>query len=226
MSLRKVQFSNGEFYHIYNRGVDKRIIFPNPRYLSRFFQSMDEFNTLEPIGSIYARSFVKKNPLRGEASKEKNKKLVEFVCYCLNPNHYHFILRQVSEKGIEKFMHRLSTGYTMYLNVKRKRSGVLFQGPFKAVHIDTNTQLLYVSVYVNLNFKIHQFLLRGEASKLRFLSSWDEYAEESKYDFCAKNDVLGQFKNKKEYIEFAERSLEGILERKKLYREMEDYLLE
>ncbi len=219
MSLRKVQFSNNEFYHIYNRGVDKRIIFPNPRYLSRFFQGMDEFNTVKPIGSIYAHSFVKKNLLRSEASKKE--KLVEFVCFCLNPNHYHFVLKQIADKGVEKFMHRISTGYTNYFNLKHKRSGVLFQGPFKAVHIDTNDYLLHISAYVNLNFRVHR--LRSEAPKL---SSWDEYSGKSKYNFCSKDDVLGQFKNKEEYIEFAERSLEGILEKKDLSREMEGYLLE
>jgi putative transposase len=215
MSIRKAQFANGEFYHIFNRGVDKRVIFTNQRDIQRFFQSMSEFNTIEPIGSIYVHSFA----LRSEAPKSE--KLVEFICFCLNPNHYHFILKQVSDKGIEKFMHKLSTGYTNYFNLKQKRSGVLFQGPFKAIRIDTNEYLLHLSAYVNLNFKVHQ--LRSEAPKL---VSWDEYSGKKKFNFCSKEDILGQFKNKADYKKFAERSLEGILERKELAKEMEDLLLE
>ncbi len=219
MSIRKTPFANDEFYHIFNRGVDKRAIFMNQRDIQRFFQSMDEFNTLEPIGSIFENSFRRKSGLGSLASKKKkSEKLVEFVCFCLNPNHYHFILKQVADKGIEKFMQRLGTGHTNYFNLKRKRSGVLFQGPFKSVHIKTNKQLLHTSVYVNLNFKVHQ--LGSETSKC--LSSWDEYIGKTKFNFCQKDDVLGQFKNKKEYKNFAERTLPSILERKEFLRELEE----
>lgn len=170
---------------------------------------MDEFNTIHPGGGIYA------NTLR--RSRASSERLVDIVCYCLNPNHYHFILKQLADKGIEKFIHRLATGYTKYFNAKHKRSGVLFQGKYKAVHIETNEQLLHTSVYVNLNFKVH----RSSASSVKSLSSWSEYSERMKFDFCQKDDVSGQFKNKKEYKEFAERTLPSILERKELLRELE-----
>ncbi len=193
----------------------------NRKDIRRFFQSMDLFNTLEPIGSIYEKLFTEKK--FGGSTSKKRKKLVEFVCYCLNPNHFHFILKQLVDKGIEKFMHRLSTGYTVYFNLKHKRNGVLFQGRYKAVHIDTDGQLLHTSVYVNLNYKIHRF--GGSTSKSGvpvILSSWDEYIGRVKYNFCEKRDILGQFKNKNDYKKFAERSLEGILERKEILRELEE----
>ncbi len=216
--MRKIKFANGEFYHIFNRGVDKRIIFTNQREMQRFFQSMDEFNTIRPTGGIYANSLhFKKNNPRSRASRER---LVNFVCYCLNPNHYHFILEQIADRGIEKFIHRLATGHTKYFNARHKRSGVLFQGKYKAVHIETNGQLLHTSVYVNLNFKIHQ--PRSSASSVQALSSWDEYIGKTKFNFCQKDDVLGQFKNKKEYKEFAERTLPSILERKEFLKELEE----
>lgn len=186
---------------------------------SRFFQSTNEFNTLEPIGSIYEKVHSSKNKFGSKASKSKSKhKLVKLICYCLNPNHYHFLLQQVADKGIEKFMQRLGTGYTKYFNNRHKRNGVLFQDKFKAVHIDTNEQLLHVSVYVNLNYKIHLF--GSKASKC--LSSWNEYTTEIKHNFCEKDDILGQFKNRSEYEKFARRNIDGILERKELLKEMEE----
>jgi REP element-mobilizing transposase RayT len=217
--MRKTQFAEGEYYHIFNRGVDKRIIFSNQREMQRFFQSMCEFNTINPLGGLYASSF---NQLRSSASKKASKeRLVNFICYCLNPNHYHFILEQVADKGIEKFIHRLATGYTKYFNAKHRRSGVLFQGKYKAVHMDSNEQLLHVSAYVNLNFRVHQ--LRSSASNtVRSLSSWDEYIGKTKFNFCKKDDVLGQFKNKSEYKKFAEKTLTAILERKEILRELEE----
>ena len=213
MSKRRMPLENGEIYHIFNRGVEKRQVFMDQSDYRRFIQSMTEFNTTEPIGSIYENSFRKNPSLGGEASK-----LVNIICYCLNPNHYHLILEQTSERGIEKFMHRLATGYTGYFNKKEDRSGVLFQGPFKSVYIGSNEQLLHASVYVNLNFKVHQ--LGGEASKS--WSSWDEYAGDAKHDFCDKNKVLGQFKNKAEYKEFAEKTLVEIVKRKEFLKDLEE----
>lgn len=220
MAIRKIQLATGEYYHIFNRGVDKRTIFQNQRDVQRFFRSMCEFNTIEPIGSIHENSFKKKG-LRSRTPKLPESRLVDIVCYCLNSNHYHLIVKQVADKGVEKFIQKLGTGYTNYFNTKYKRSGVLFQGKYKAVYIDSNEQLLHTSVYVNLNFRVHQ--LGSPASKLiKPLSSWDEYAGKMKFDFCQKDGVLGQFKNKKEYKEFAERTLPSILERKEILRELEE----
>jgi len=219
---RKVNFVTGEFYHIYNRGVDKRIIFSDTYDTKRFFQSMEEFNVEKAIGSIYENSFIKKDPksplvaqLGGEASK-----LVNFICYCLNPNHYHFILEQVLDGGIEKFMQRIGTGYTMYFNNRYKRAGSLFQGVFKSSHIDSNEYLLHSSVYVNLNNRVHK--IDDDLS----WNSWNEYVGEKSSDFCKKDIILGQFNNSNEYKEFAESSLEDILRRKEAEKELESLLLE
>ena len=64
--MRKVRFAEGEFYHIYNRGVDKRPIFLDIEDMKRFYQSMEEFNTKKPIGSIFENSFAKKINLEAE----------------------------------------------------------------------------------------------------------------------------------------------------------------
>ncbi len=216
MSVRKIQFAVGEFYHVYNRGTDKRTIFSDDQDFMRFLQSMEEFNGPNPVGSLYQNSFRKKQQLRSLASKfkdsDKEEKLVEIIAYCLNPNHYHFILQQVAEKGIEKFMQRLGTGYTKYFNHKSDRTGGLFQGKFKAVHIDSNEYLLHVSAYVNLNYLVHR--LKEKTSHYR--SSWNEYIGETKKEkgICCTAAVLGQLRNKKDYIEFARNSIRGTLEKR------------
>ena len=210
--MRKIKFINGEYYHIYNRGTDKRKVFLNDYDFERFLQSMDEFNSTKPIGSIFAYSFVK-SQLRRPTSK-----LVEIVCYCLNPNHFHLILEQRVDGGISEFMKRLSGGYTKYFNFKHKRSGVLFQGKFKAIHINSNEYLLHASSYVNLNNQVHK--LSGDL----FRSSLDEYIDRSRVGFCKKNIVLDQFKNRSEYEIFAKEALKNILNRKEAFKEMEELL--
>ena len=207
LTMRKTQFVVGEYYHIYNRGVDKRNIFQDEKDLSRFWESMLDFNQIEPIGSIYEFSFIKR-----EGKLLKKKPLVEFVAYCLNPNHYHFLLSPLEDQGIEKFMQRLGNGYTKYFNNRHKRSGVLFQGKFKSKHIDSNEYLLHLSVYVNYNND--KKLLGSLASKLS-MSSIDEYLGNTKVKaFCKKDIVLEQFKTIKGYEKFALESLKDIFERK------------
>ncbi len=130
--MRKVIFTNKEYYHIYNRGVDKRVIFENKYDYVRFIESMFEFNIDKSIGSLYKKRLKNKND--SISNLQKNcEKLVEIIAYCLNHNHYHLLLKQVADGGISKFMHKIGTGYTNYFNEKKDRSGSLFQGSFKAV---------------------------------------------------------------------------------------------
>ncbi len=205
--MRKVPLVNGEYYHLYNRGVDKRTIFQDYSDLSRFFESINEFNFVEPIGSIFLNSFNK--------NRKNGKKLIEIVCYCLNPNHYHFVCRQLVENGISEFMKRLSGGYTQYFNNRHKRGGALFQGRFKSSHIDSDSYLRHVSAYVNLNNRFS-----GKPFPLS-KSSWEEYFGKEKSCICNPDIVLGQFKNLKEYQKFAESALEDIIKRKELEKELE-----
>jgi hypothetical protein len=131
-------------------------------------------------------------------------------------------LQQVSEKGIEKFMQRLGTGYTKYFNNKEERSGGLFEGKFQAIHIDSNEYLLHVSVYVNLNDRVHGFGIRtskfSEKVPIKSRSSFDEYIGKVKDEFCEKG-ILGQFKTKR-VPGLAENTLVGIRERKILSQEV------
>ncbi|MCH7597973.1 transposase [Patescibacteria group bacterium] len=217
--MRKTPFVNGELYHIFNRGVDKRSIYRDIEDVERFLESIKKFNSLTPIGSLYELSF---NSLGGPTAKSDDcdEKLVEVICYCLNPNHFHLILEQVADRGISEFMKRLSGGYAWHFNDKYKRSGALFEGKFKSVHVSSNEQLLYVSAYVNLNNYVHQ--LSGPTAKL-VRSSWDEYKGLTQESFCKKDIVLGQFKNAKEYEEEARQTVEGIIERR---YDIDEFLLE
>lgn len=206
--MRKVPFVIGEYYHIYNRGTDKRDIFSSVYDIDRFFQSMIEFNVVEPIGSIYENSF-KVEKSESELGSPAPK-LVNIVNYSLNPNHYHLTLEQNVDDGIKKFMHRLGGGYTNFFNSKYKRSGVLFQGRFKSVHVDSNEYLLHLSAYVNLNYKVHEY----DESAL-FTSSFEEYINKNRNNpICEKDIILKQFKSIEKYISFAEDSVKETVRRR------------
>lgn len=221
MARRKKVFAINEYYHVYNRGVEKRKIFRDRYDVDRFLQSMIAFNTINPVGSL-RKVYEQKN--RGltpveSTGRKKEEQLVDIVAYCLNPNHFHLLLYEKTEGGISEFMKRVLGGYTWYFNNKYKRSGTLLQGRFQSSHVDSNEYLLHVSVYVNLNFCVHQY---KKNVLQNILSSFDEYRSLKKKqpEICTKESILGQFKNKKAYVEFAEQSLIGICERKKLAREL------
>ena len=221
IDMRNMSFVENEFYHVFNRGVEKRDIFLDIHDLHRFCESMDAFNQVKNIGSLRDNSKLKKNRRRasGDLAQEK---LVNFIAYCANQNHFHFILEQVTKKGVEKFMHKLGTGYSKYFNAKYKRSGSLFQGKFKAKHVDSNDYLLHLSAYVNLNNKAHE---ESTESKLKLSrSSWDEYNGKEPLEICRKEVILGQFKNKQEYVAFAESSLLDIVRRKENLKDLEELI--
>ncbi|MFA5872011.1 MAG: transposase [Parcubacteria group bacterium] len=212
--MRKVQLATNEYYHIYNRGVDKRKVFLDDLDYLRFLKSMKEFNSLEPIGSLYEKYLREKkngnyNGSSTSIMEVELPKLVEIIAYCLNPNHYHFILRQVAEKGIEKFMQRLGTSYTKYFNQKNSRTGALFGGKFKSSHIAPNA-LLYLSAYVSCNSEIHGI---AKAENYHWCS-FPEFIGKRKEGLCETKEILGQFKSGQEYFDFAVENIKNQIQRK------------
>lgn len=197
--------ANGECYHIFNRGVDRRSVFTDVKDYERFILSIILMNYEQDGLMIRWRNFKEAYPKESldkflRLNLSERKKLVEIIAYCCNENHYHLILKQLREKGIEKFMQRISTGYTMYFNKKNHRSGSLFQGRFKSTHIDNNELLLHLSVYVNCNSEIHGI---EKAEKYNWCSfpCYMGIQKDNSLDIN-KNMVLDQFNDKNAYNDF------------------------
>lgn len=141
---RKVPFEIGEYYHVFNRGVDKRKIFIDEDDYSYFTHILEVFNDQAPAENV--RYFY-----RGRTSiEERQKPLVEITSFCLMPNHFHLLLKQVADRGIVKFLQKLGN-YTHFFNKKYNRSGVLFQGRNKSSHVGKDNYLNYLKMYIELN---------------------------------------------------------------------------
>lgn len=175
--MRKQPLITGEYYHIYNRGVDKRDIFGNKKDLFRFIESISEFNQVGTIGSI--RNVRKNNTAPKVLSKEP---LVAFIAYCLNPNHFHFVLRQLVDGGIAKFMQKLQAGYTSYFNLKNSRTGSLFQGTFKSQLMSSENYFNKIIGYVNKNYKVHNI----PKSRMELVFSSDHEYENNNFKIVSK----------------------------------------
>lgn len=206
MVRSKVPLVVGEYYHVYNRGTDKRAIFKTRVDSDRFFKCMSLFNTTEPVRSVHALGGI------DAESGKCDDPLVEIVAYCLNPNHYHLLLKEIVDGGISEYVKRLAGGYTSYFNTRHKRTGVLFQGKFKYKHIRSNDHLLHLSAYINCNYRVHALSVEKSNGIIR--SSWGEYIglpHRKDGDICTKSLTLGQFASPARYKQYAERALAIIL---------------
>jgi len=141
------------YYHIYNRGVGKMTIFKNEADYGVFLSYLKEYlspplNKKDRIYVIHMQDRV----FNGVARPPKNfSERIELTCYCLMPNHFHFIIKQLQNGAMRDFVHSILLRYSMYFNKKYNRVGPLFQGRFKAVFIENETYLLHLSRYIHLN---------------------------------------------------------------------------
>jgi putative transposase len=146
VTTRNFTFAEGEFYHVYNRGVEKRVIFLDEFDRRRFTELLYAANSHQPIDLRYV--------LRTHSSIfdwDRGEPLVAIGAYCLMNNHFHILLTPLEEGGVSKFMNKLCTSYSMYFNRKYKRTGALFEGKFKAKHATSDEYLKYLFAYIHLN---------------------------------------------------------------------------
>jgi len=194
MTMRKTIIANGEYYHIFNRGTDKKTIFATSNEYRRFLDLMRLYQYEKPIRFSFLNKIERENIIL-ERSGEK---LVEIICYCLMPNHYHLLLKQNSDNGISRFIRIITNSYARYFNIAHERTGILFQGNFKAVRVEDNEQLLYLSRYIHNNPRAG--FLQDNSSTWNW-SSIHEFISNSRGQ-CDKQIILEQFRNTKTYLNF------------------------
>lgn len=152
-------FVDHTYYHIYNRGVAKQEIFLDKQDYTAFLGCLKLYLTPpKPIDRRF--SITLQGPTLSDKEKtiytasrqpSNHEKTIEFVAYCLMPNHFHLMLRSIERDSMTRFMRSLSTRYSMYFNKKYERVGPLFQGIYKAVMIDYEAQFLWVTKYIHRN---------------------------------------------------------------------------
>ncbi len=203
MSTRTIKFSEGEYYHVYNRGTDKRTIFLDTKDYRRFLALLYVCNSTRAVdmtahfqeGKSFMELFI----------TERNDILVDIGPYCIMPNHFHILVREKVEGGLTKFMSKLATSYSMYFNKKNKRSGVLFEGKFKAKHANTDEYLKYLFAYIHLNpVKIidPEWKKNGIADRDGAKKYLAEYTYSSYLDYMGTNRIEGKILNRDAFPEY------------------------
>ena len=205
---RRHIISEGEYYHIYNRGVEKRKIFLTP-------EDHDRFKKLLYVANSTA-SFVFRN-IESKSLKEidRGEPLVAIGAWVLMPNHFHILVKEITEGGIAAFMAKLCTGYSSYFNKRHERIGPLFQGRYKSQHVVEDTHLKYLFAYIHLNplklldptWKERRNISTTQARKFIFAyehSSYQSYLDTN----CEENILLTKkefpayFSDKRDFEDF------------------------
>ncbi len=176
----------GEYYHIYNRGVNRQPIFFSSGNWDYFLSKLRQY-----FKAQYA----------------------EMVAYCLMPTHFHLLVLCKSEKYSTKVMQPLGISYTKAINEQQGRVGPLFQGPFKSEHINTNAYLLQISRYIHLNPVSGGLVKTPEDWRY---SSYATYIGNKKDKLIHNEIIMDFFDSPKGYMEFVEEGQEGLEEMKKL----------
>lgn len=147
-------FIKGYFYHIYNRGANKSVVFFDQEDYITFIEILAYYLTF-PLGkplSLFNRT---QNKVRNLTNELKPDGSISLCVYCLMPNHFHLIIKQVEDdlktKNVSNLMRRLTITYAMYFTKKYNHSGTLFQSKFKNILVDSNIQLAQLSKYIHRN---------------------------------------------------------------------------
>lgn len=191
------QYVENGYYHLYNRGVEKRRIFLDAQDYAVFLSYLKEYLLPKNEKELYDRL---SDPNISSRERRKIIRLlrmnnfadeITLITYCLMPNHFHFAIKQKSATAIDKFMNSLGTRYTMYFNRKHKRVGSLYQDVYKAVLIESEEQLLHLTRYIHKQ----ALALQGDA-----LQSWEgqpssclQYIVKRKTEWVKPDEILAYF---------------------------------
>lgn len=150
---RKDKLENDFYYHVFNRSIAKFIVFNNEEEFSRFLEIFDLYRHVDfnyQYSKFIRLDHVKQSQIIKNL-KSDNNVLVEIIAFCIMPTHVHFLLKQVSDQGISKFMGKILNCYSKHFNIKHNRIGPLWAGRFKSVLVENDNQLLHLTRYIHLN---------------------------------------------------------------------------
>ena len=204
MPYRFHPFAVGEIYHVFNRSVAREPIFTTNRHYQRVVETMNYYRFSKPKlrFSHYYRLPLKLKDEKMKKLEESHSRLVDILAFCIMPNHFHLLLRQIVKNGIPIYMRNIQNSYAKYFNIKSKRSGAVFQAMFKGVRIETDNQLLHVNRYIHLNPFTSYVVTSLEKLEDYPWSSYGAYMGKQNYSFVNTHDIQSFFGRQEKIKEF------------------------
>ncbi|PIP51529.1 hypothetical protein COZ61_00655 [Candidatus Berkelbacteria bacterium CG_4_8_14_3_um_filter_33_6] len=187
MGIRKVELSNEQYYHVFNRSIAKYEIFTSDREYQHFIYSLRYY--LAPEAHLKMSRFTElstKNQMKILNKRDRNNQPIDIICYCIMPTHFHLLVKQNKDFGVTNYLRLVQNSYSHYFNLKHKRSGPLWQGKFKNIQVKSDEQLLHLTRYIHLN-PSNSILVDKPEEWLS--SSYNEYLN-SNEDLCTYKDII------------------------------------
>ena len=204
-------FAPGSYFHLYNRGNGKQDIFLDKQDYTFFMNRLIEalFPLLASLNSIDGHH-------QGAGHSPYKRKMLpegvfELICFCLMPNHFHLLIKQITELPISMLISKVCTSYSKYFNKKYDRVGHVFQDQFRSILVENNSYALWLSAYIHQNPKVAG-LVNDPVDY--FWSSYREYMGVEKYNICKKDIILDSFIKPSTYSKFVDSSFDLIKQRK------------
>ncbi len=187
-------FAKGTVAHIYNRGNNKQKVFLEEQdykaFLFRIALAMgfeqEEIKNEKMINLPYSRIRI----------ETEGKKLFKIHSFCLMPNHFHLLIEQRGDISISKLISKVCASYSKYINNKYKRVGHIFQDCFKAVNIETDSQLMWTSAYIHMNSVKDKLV--GSPEKYKW-SSYNDFVSNRKFLLTNLDLIKPMFGNDKDF---------------------------
>lgn len=133
----------GAYFHTYNRGANKSLIFLDAQDYENFIYRAKILLGLVPPPRRTKKGGLSLKPLPLSS--------LEILCFCLMPNHFHFLVKQNKVDGLKMFLHKLCSSYSWYFNKKYGHSGHVFQGIYKSKNVLEDSYLTQLIAYIHLN---------------------------------------------------------------------------
>ena len=134
----RIEFE-GALYHLTGRGNARQRVFSDEKDCAKFVQLLSE-----SLGRYE----------------------VELHAYVLMGNHYH-LMATTRRANLSRWMHWLTTAYTVYFNWRHRRVGHLFQSRYKSILVEAEGYPLSLSRYLHLNPVRGKVVGRGDPGERR-----------------------------------------------------------
>jgi len=223
--MRKEPFTVGDYIHIYNRGNRKMPIVYDEADRWRFTKSLRFLNEELGVEALFKKLNTFPKAAFGKRAKRvfdfrfpiswpDHKPVVKILCFFLAPNHFHLLLKEIQKGGITKFMEKIGTGFTNYINLRYKETGRLFQGPYKGRTVNRMQYLQYLNVYIQvlnpfevypggLKKAVEEFDKAFEFAVNYQFGSLPDFLGKRNLGIIEKDIFEGMFPDVKSYKEFA-----------------------
>lgn len=201
MPRRNGVLATNEIYHIYNRSIAKEVVFDSSIHLRKSIEIIDYYRFSQEIRLSEFKNLPKEQKESYLLAMKNKDPIVEIYSFAFMPNHFHFLLKQLQERGITSFTSNFQNSFAKYFNIKNERDGGLFQSPFKGRWIENDEEFIHVSRYIHLN-PVASYLINFKKLYTFPWTSFPYYVNDTASSFINTNFLLGMFQSRQSYIDF------------------------